>query len=347
MSLKSSLATSPRPVDLNTDGCDFVASDPISDAIAGDPFVSRQDRNRIKPIDEILRNLSGYRIMDSPNPNSPGDLGRSIRSARASNQFEHLPQLPENSNAAIPVKSGLRLGFKPAPKRFSVTSLKQLKVKQTQSQFSTGLKLPAGEQTNESLSCIPYPALEVQEALRCRSNDQTADIPTQIDVRGFAPVETHYENSSSPEPEPIPGAYQYDPEFFEYHSIQRRLNQLDALDLELAHLVAAEPSIDVQSGIESSLQAFRESTQATKPFPEDFHAEEFGVVYAQNRQIIYVDGKDGFEFIDLSAFSLDQASFQANRIRIRTELQEFEVDYRNVSYALFANGQEVELAVDE
>jgi hemolysin activation/secretion protein len=69
-----------------------------------------------------------------------------------------------------------------------------------------------------------------------------------------------------------------------------------------------------------------------------------GVIYAQDRQVIRVNGNDGYQYIDMTCFDIKQASFQGNRIHVRNGVQEFEIEYENITHVLFANGQQVELA---
>jgi hypothetical protein len=69
---------------------------------------------------------------------------------------------------------------------------------------------------------------------------------------------------------------------------------------------------------------------------------------AKEGETVFVDGKAGYSHIDLSFFDLSAASFQANQITIKCDDgTHFQVDYRNVPFAVFAGGKEVELAANE
>jgi len=69
---------------------------------------------------------------------------------------------------------------------------------------------------------------------------------------------------------------------------------------------------------------------------------------AQDGDTIYIDGNDGFGFIDLTNFDRAQASFQANQILLECEDgTHFLIDYRNIPIAVFAGGEEIELSANE
>lgn len=317
---------------------DFVASDSLAiEMITNDPFVAPQDHQRPvpKPVEEIVRNLNGYRIMESPIPKSQIELPFTV-------QPEGMPQCKVPNEPAVSKKMD-QVQLAPVSLRFTVTSVQQLQANSA-GQPITACKLPEIQSSDPSTA---VPIDSTAGAKRFLSNEDHTEPPMLVDIRDFATAEPQPNEVSLPEPEPIPGAFQFDPDFFEYHATQRHLNQLDALDRELTHLTASEITLDPQAPISNQIEPSLESLQVDSSDSSDSELDEFGVIYAQNQQIIYVDGNDGFEFIDLSSFSIDQASFQANRIRIRTESHEFEVDYRNVTHVLFANGQEVELACEE
>ncbi len=130
-------------------------------------------------------------------------------------------------------------------------------------------------------------------------------------------------------PEPIQGSFDCDPDYFDLHSSRQCANQ----PLAMPSLDAQRPTCGPppSSAIADEISA----------------SDQIGVIWAKENELIHVDGKDGYEYIDLTCFDLLQASFEANRIRIRTQSHHFEVEYRNVSYAVFAGGQQVELAAFE
>lgn len=77
-------------------------------------------------------------------------------------------------------------------------------------------------------------------------------------------------------------------------------------------------------------------------------AQSDNLFYADAGDVIYVDGKEGFGHIDLACFDVSDATFQGNEIQIACEDgTSFQIDYRNVTHALFADGVEIELSANE
>ena len=61
-------------------------------------------------------------------------------------------------------------------------------------------------------------------------------------------------------------------------------------------------------------------------------------------EVIQIDGNDGYEFIDLACFDRSFATLKPGRIIINDQNNStFEVQYKNVQYALFADGVRVDL----
>jgi hypothetical protein len=117
-----------------------------------------------------------------------------------------------------------------------------------------------------------------------------------------------------------------------------------------SNLWAMEPSGSADCDLHNpNLAELNEASKAAEVVQEigQLADELTEIIYAQDKQVIYVDGRDGFQYIDLSCFQLSQASFEANRIRIHTAQHDFEIDYRNVAHAVFADNQEVQLAAFE
>lgn len=69
-----------------------------------------------------------------------------------------------------------------------------------------------------------------------------------------------------------------------------------------------------------------------------------GIFWIRPDQPLRIDGKDGFEIIDLSCFNVSQATFQPNQITIAQDSQtRYKIEYAQVQTALFAEGEIVDL----
>ncbi len=142
------------------------------------------------------------------------------------------------------------------------------------------------------------------------------DFPVlEFDVRMFENPEIVPELIAAPAP--IRNAFEFDPDFFDYAAIETR-------DGSFSHNSFHQPAI----------VAAKSDGAGAAP----------GVFWAAANDVIFIDGQDGFGHIDVACFEISTASFEANRIRIRgSDGAEFQIEYRNITHAIFANGVEVEL----
>ena len=60
-------------------------------------------------------------------------------------------------------------------------------------------------------------------------------------------------------------------------------------------------------------------------------------------QVIQVDGRDGYDFIDLKAFDVKDAMFSPGKIFLNTEKASFRIEYQNLDLAVFAGDFQVQL----
>ena len=60
-------------------------------------------------------------------------------------------------------------------------------------------------------------------------------------------------------------------------------------------------------------------------------------------QVIQVDGRDGYDFIDLKAFDVKDAMFSPGKIFLNTEKASFRIEYQNLNLAVFAGDFQVQL----
>ncbi len=119
----------------------------------------------------------------------------------------------------------------------------------------------------------------------------------------------------------IPGSQEVEPDFFEFH--------------------AGNPSIS-ETNQPAELQRPLDQAQLVDQNEED------QIFVANPGDIIRINGADGFSYIDLACFEVQQATFQKQVIKIDSgNGDEFEVHHQNIPYALFADGVEVDLTPDE
>ena len=142
------------------------------------------------------------------------------------------------------------------------------------------------------------------------------DFPVlEFDVRMFENPEIVPEIMAAPAP--IRNAFEFDPDFFDYAAIETRDENFSPSSFHQPATVAAK---------------------------SDGAGAAPGVFWAAANDVIFIDGQDGFGHIDLACFEISTASFEANRICIRgSDGTEFQIEYRNITQAIFANGVEVEL----
>ena len=64
-------------------------------------------------------------------------------------------------------------------------------------------------------------------------------------------------------------------------------------------------------------------------------------------QVIEVDGNDGYDFIDLKAFNVAHAAFCPGKILLDDGTTKFQIQYRNLTLAVFADDFQVELSQEK
>ncbi len=94
---------------------------------------------------------------------------------------------------------------------------------------------------------------------------------------------------------------------------------------------------------ESSCQSACQEPQGEQS-PEAQKFESNQLFVADDGDVIQVDGNDGFDFIDLACFNVEDAKFKPNEILISSENDgKFQIRHTNIDRAVFANGVEVNL----
>ena len=120
------------------------------------------------------------------------------------------------------------------------------------------------------------------------------------------------------------------------------------LTVQLPAVPAATAPAQVAVPIEAETQSMVEgrspianSVSAKSPVAEKAPFESAAKAHCQ---VIQVDGNDGYDFLDLKAFDASNAIFTPGIIFLDDGVNKFQVEYRNLSVAVFANDFQVELS---
>lgn len=155
------------------------------------------------------------------------------------------------------------------------------------------------------------------------------------DVRDFL-------DASKAQPEPIKGAYQVDPYFYDFETAQGA----EAGTTEITSYAELSPSscgLDVPDTTDSSDTT--ESSETYSEVPSLIEpAKDDQLFVANPGDVIQIDGADGFDHIDLACFDIEHATRDNDSILVDDKQgTKFEIRFRNVDYALFANGVTLDL----
>jgi len=183
------------------------------------------------------------------------------------------------------------------------------------------LKNPEANQS--PLSHVPsHPVLNEAKPEDSFSNE---DPPVMILLPTQISDEHDPEEELLSRPLPLPGSFEFDPDYFDLHSVEER----------------CQVNIDkLQQWITDDLN----STYISQDFCPMEGGDESHIFWASPNQVTTINGEDGFEVIDLSCFQLSQATFQPNQIVLRLDQQTcYRVEYHDVHTALFADGEVVDL----
>ena len=80
--------------------------------------------------------------------------------------------------------------------------------------------------------------------------------------------------------------------------------------------------------------------------PEVIGQDESGRFIARQNSVMYIDGDDGFDYIDLSDRDIASVTFNPSSLDVvdGATQESFTIHYQNISRALFANGHMIDLA---
>jgi hypothetical protein len=316
------------------------------DPFASDPFASPEipGLGLPRPVVEIVQSLGGYRPPETPNRNQAPTSAPKAETPQKEKPKNWLTLSSPRFRVTPLGHVRLSLGSTPCTARVALDNPSTGKPSAAEMRSATQQPDPKADPETDPRDWSTH--VPEDKSSRYLASAVELNEPP-IDIRQFAiPASTTDQTITGPEP--IRGAFQLDADFFEHHPTQRYITHLEELDREISELIAGRetsvlPDSDKPEDANSEKDFFQQaSSESSEKTNQDL--DEVGVVYAQDRQVIFVDGQEGYEYIDLSCIDIGQASFQANRIHVRNGVQEFEIDYRNVSHVLFANGQEVELA---
>lgn len=158
--------------------------------------------------------------------------------------------------------------------------------------------------------------------------------------------ETELEKYRSQNPLPIQATYEVASDFFDLHTLDDRLDWVAKQADQLAAIVAIPASqLNSVENSQTSLQTTNVRQTNERIEVDESDGKMFWV--SANGQVIEIDGRDGFDYIDLAYFDLSQASFEGDCIKLQLpDHGTFQVQYRNIAYAIFADYQRVDLAVE-
>ena len=152
-----------------------------------------------------------------------------------------------------------------------------------------------------------------------------------FDVRDFS-------DSGDREPDPISGAYEVDPYCYDFSTDEEESESLASNHQTSTSTPEFEAAAE-QSAAESLNRAMANQTSLMEPVTQDQH------FVAKTGDVIQIDGDDGFDHIDLACFQVDDATIESDRILIDDQNgNQFEIRFRNIALAQFADGVQVELA---
>ena len=156
------------------------------------------------------------------------------------------------------------------------------------------------------------------------------------------PVELQAE---APEPTPVQQATPA----FEPVDLTSELPAVPTNDFAETPIPPVEPSMHAeieQAPIEAQTTPVELQTEAPEPTPvQQATPAETPVEPAPEPkvQVIEVDGNDGYDFLDLKAFDVANAIFTPGIIFLDDGKNRFQIEYRNIDHAVFADDFQVEL----
>lgn len=149
----------------------------------------------------------------------------------------------------------------------------------------------------------------------------------EFNVSAFADAEEIVEGT----PAPIRGAYEVDRELFDYQVVER-----------------PDPYADISQTGEDQTEPETDSVNAMEITADEATEQDDNYFWANTGDVITIDGNQGYGHIDLACFDVSDATFRGNQIQIACDDgTSFLIEHCNVTYAIFADGVEIELTTEE
>jgi hypothetical protein len=311
---------------------------PSPDSIHGvssfaiDPYVAQptatagNQTDPPKPIHEILKTLNGYQV-EADRPETLFGSSRSSQSriqpnrSKARTETPPTHELPDNPLAlgGMEIENQIEAELKHA---------------------STARLAAVCKQAPPTKTAEIGPMVHrVSETLEGMENSLSASMGEWDQTKFGNHVFGDAEETPTTAPDPIRNAFDHDPDYFDYSPAEVRRDRRLNVESPVLRGPQLRRNCDGRgtTSPSSRLPSTSKPSMSTVENPDCF--------WVSDGELISIDGNDGFGCIDLTCFELSAASFQASRIEIQCDDGvSFQIEYCNVSHALFANGIEVELA---
>ena len=203
---------------------------------------------------------------------------------------------------------------------------------------------PAEDSTNGLVNSKPEPdaveqidQTELQSVVVPDEKEPAAQI--QIMAPTFEPIDlTAHLPSVQAEAETQPPA---EPEvYFETPVVGHALPEIPPVPIQTSAIPAEFHSME-----RTILQAVQPQAEQVQQPVEPIVSEETSEPVADPTcQVLEVDGNDGYDFIDLKAFNVAHAAFCPGKILLDDGTTKFQIQYRNLTLAVFADDFQVELS---
>ncbi len=184
--------------------------------------------------------------------------------------------------------------------------------------------------------------------------------PIEFSVREFQ----SQDEADQPEslPAPIRNAFEVDPEFYDFEIFDPNRDDVTTIHLDSGLTAPESPTnhVEAAQGEKANNQlppSKSVSSQDAAPAAHTGQAcdadwstdstESAECIFAADGDVIEVDGQNGIGHIDLACFDASDANVQDDQIKIAcSDGTHFTVRYRNVAYAVFAEGVQIALSGD-
>lgn len=349
----------------NFDALDYAAlsSAPSSERFAAaDPYVNPTEPDFFDPaemiqtevqdpyppaksIDEILQKLNGYQ--------TDLEFDEAAEEAKQMETESPIDIQPQPVDAAWGEMDDEVNAETDSPQKLEAVAILETQTDSEQAMFAD---IPSVEWFSDSAA--PSPGLPPDASDELISEDPTSQIvaplmgisdeteiaETVFDVRNFS-------DSSGGTIEPIPGSQDVDPEYFDFNVAGKPepAQQFTASSSDATQAISQDvkpnepgPSADAKP---LDFATIPEITDPADPASTDAEDQLF---VANDGDVININGADGFGYIDLVCFDVNEATFEPSIIKIDAEDgSRFEIHHSQIPFALFADGVKMDLISDD